>query len=164
MIGIIRDRVGQIGERGEYWMGMRMSGMIWNSELQCGSPRLCQLRIDRLAPMSKFELCTGVYRILWGLTNWVALCAAESEAILPYLTGVKWNSACATHGVFIEAYVWNTCTRVNCCHPWCPFDPRVSCCQVNTLTRLTIDSNLHDYPQIWVTLARCSHSEELSTS
>jgi hypothetical protein len=37
---------------------------------------LSQLRIDRLAPMSKFELC-----------------ATETEAILPYLTGVKWDSA-----------------------------------------------------------------------
>jgi hypothetical protein len=28
MVGIIRDRVGQLGERGEYWMGRRMSGLI----------------------------------------------------------------------------------------------------------------------------------------
>jgi hypothetical protein len=53
---------------------------------------------------------------------------------------------------------------VNYCHPWCPSGPRVLCCQVNTLARLTIDLNLRDYPRIWVTLARCSHSVELSTS
>jgi hypothetical protein len=34
------------------------------------------------------------------------------ESILPYLMGVKWDSAWATHGVFVEAYVWKTRTRV----------------------------------------------------
>jgi hypothetical protein len=34
------------------------------------------------------------------------------EAILPYLTGVKWDSAWATHGVPVEAYAWEMCTRV----------------------------------------------------
>jgi hypothetical protein len=33
---------------------------------------------------------------------------------------------------------------VNCCHSWCPPDQRVSCCQVYTLERLIIDSNLRD--------------------
>jgi hypothetical protein len=37
---------------------------------------------------------------------------AETEAILPYLTGVQWDSACATHGVSAEAYVWKMCSRV----------------------------------------------------
>jgi hypothetical protein len=36
--------VGQLGERGEYWMRRRMSGLIRNLELQGGSPRLCRLR------------------------------------------------------------------------------------------------------------------------
>jgi hypothetical protein len=27
---------------------------------------------------------------------------------------------------------------VNCCHPWCPSDPRVSYCQVITLTRFKL--------------------------
>jgi hypothetical protein len=112
MIGIIGDRVGQIGKMGEYWMGRRMSGLIWNSELQGGSPYLCRLRTDRLASMSKFVLCTGAYEILWAPANWVVSCAAETEAILPYLTGVKWDSAWATHGVSTEAYAWKTCTRV----------------------------------------------------
>jgi hypothetical protein len=34
------------------------------------------------------------------------------EAILPYVTDVKWDSAWATHGVSAEAYAWKTCTRV----------------------------------------------------
>jgi hypothetical protein len=33
---------------------------------------------------------------------------------------------------------------MNCCHSWCPSGLCVSCCQVYTLARLTIDSNLHD--------------------
>jgi hypothetical protein len=33
--------------------------------------------------------------------NLVASCVAETEAILPYLTGVQWDSACATHDVSI---------------------------------------------------------------
>jgi hypothetical protein len=28
MVDIIGDRVGQLGENGEYWMGRRMSGLI----------------------------------------------------------------------------------------------------------------------------------------
>jgi hypothetical protein len=44
--------------------------------------------------------------------NWVASCAAEMEAILPYLTDVKWDSVWATHSVSVEAYAWKTCTRV----------------------------------------------------
>jgi hypothetical protein len=84
----------------------------YNLELQGGSPRLCRLKTDRLAPMSKFELCTGAYGILWGPANWVASCAIETKAILPYLTGVKWDSAWATHGVSVEAYAWKMWIRV----------------------------------------------------
>jgi hypothetical protein len=28
MVGIIGDWVGQLGERGEYWMGRKISGLI----------------------------------------------------------------------------------------------------------------------------------------
>jgi hypothetical protein len=35
---------GQLGENVEYWMGRKGSGMIYYSELQGGSPRLCQIR------------------------------------------------------------------------------------------------------------------------
>jgi hypothetical protein len=45
-------------------------------------------------------------------SNWVASCATKIEAILPYLAGVWWGSAWATHGVSAEAYAWKTCTRV----------------------------------------------------
>jgi hypothetical protein len=44
--------------------------------------------------------------------NLVVSCATKMEAILPYLTGVQWDSAWATHGMSAEAYAWKTCTRV----------------------------------------------------
>jgi hypothetical protein len=39
------------------------SGLMSDSELQCGSPHLCRLRTDRLAPVNKIELCTDAYEI-----------------------------------------------------------------------------------------------------
>jgi hypothetical protein len=39
------------------------SGLMSDSELQGGSPRLCRLRTDRLAPVNKIELCTDTYEI-----------------------------------------------------------------------------------------------------
>jgi hypothetical protein len=48
------------------------SGMISDSELRCGSPRLCRLRTDHLAPVDKFEICTDTCGILWGPVNLVA--------------------------------------------------------------------------------------------
>jgi hypothetical protein len=38
-------------------------GLMSDSELRGGSPRLCQLRTDRLAPVKKIELCTDASRI-----------------------------------------------------------------------------------------------------
>jgi hypothetical protein len=39
------------------------SGLMSDSELQGGSPRLCRLRTDRLTPVNKIELCTDAYGI-----------------------------------------------------------------------------------------------------
>jgi hypothetical protein len=39
------------------------SGLMLDSEVKGGSPRLCQLRTDRLAPVNKIELCTDAYGI-----------------------------------------------------------------------------------------------------
>jgi hypothetical protein len=175
MIGIIGDRAGQLGENGEYWMERNGSGLIWNLQLQGGSPHLCQLRTDRLASVSKFELCTGTYKILWGPSNWVASCAAETEAILPYLMGVQWDSASATHGVSAEAYAWKMCTRVR----WALIISLIALwtvatrgallahiCRVVWLLPMQGLNWLKSpwYPRIWITLARCSYSVELSTS
>jgi hypothetical protein len=70
----------------EYWMVRKGSGLIWNSKLQGGSPCLCQLR-----PASVGPEWTSIWNVLMHLgymesLNWVASCAAEMEAILPYLT------------------------------------------------------------------------------
>jgi hypothetical protein len=126
-------------------------------------------------PMSKFELCTGAYRILWGPANWVASCAAETKAILPYLMDVKWDSAWATHGVFTETYTWKTCTRVR----WALIVSLIALWTVVTrgalpghvchVIRLLPLQGLNwlespRYPRLWVTLARCSHSVEISTT
>jgi hypothetical protein len=156
-VDIIGDRAGQFGESGEYWMGRKGHGLIWNSELQWGSPRLCRLRPASVGfEWTSFELCTDAYEIFWGLANLVASSVAELDDTRPYLMGVTRDSAWATHGVSAEANTWKTCTRVrwarldsfivvmNCCHSWCLSGPRVSCCQVISLARLTIHSNLRD--------------------
>jgi hypothetical protein len=112
MVCIIGDQAGQLGENREYWMGMKESGLIWYSELQCGSPRLCRWR-----PASVGFEWTSIWNVLTHTghmesLNWVASWATEMEAILPYLMGVQWDSAWTTHGVSAEAYAWKTCTRV----------------------------------------------------
>jgi hypothetical protein len=43
IVGIIGNRAGQLGENGDYGMGKLRVGWIVNSEVQGGSPRLCQL-------------------------------------------------------------------------------------------------------------------------
>jgi hypothetical protein len=149
MVGIIGDWVGQLGENGEYWVGRKGSGLIWYSELQGGSPHLSRLRT------MSFESCWTSIWMYWRIRNiWNP--QTETEAILPYLTDVKWDSTWATHGVSAEAYAWKMCTRVrwalivsltsswNCCNSRCPLGLCVSCCQVYTLARLIIDSDLRD--------------------
>jgi hypothetical protein len=93
-------------------MGRKGSGLIWYSELQGGSPHLCRLR-----PALVGSEWTSIWNVLMHMghmesANWVASCAAEMEAILPYLTDVWWDSVWVTHGVSAEAYAWKTCTRV----------------------------------------------------
>jgi hypothetical protein len=44
MVDIIGDQAGQLEENEEYQMGMKESGLIFNFELQGGSPRMCHLR------------------------------------------------------------------------------------------------------------------------
>jgi hypothetical protein len=63
---------------------------------ECGSPRLGQLRTDRLAPMNK--ICYVLMHMgLWRPTNFVALMVAELEDTPPYLTYVHWDSVEGTH-------------------------------------------------------------------
>jgi hypothetical protein len=63
---------------------------------ECGSPRLCQLRTNHLAPMSKIDYVlaqTG----LWGAGNIVASTITELDDTLPHLTYVHLDSVWATH-------------------------------------------------------------------
>jgi hypothetical protein len=163
--------------RGKWWIidGRKGSGLIKNSKHQGGSPRLCWLRTDRLAPVSKFELCTGAYEILLSPANWVASYATETEAILLYLMDVQWDSAWGTHEVSTEAYTWKTCTRVrwalivSLTVLWTVATRGALLARVCHVVRFTPLQGLNWleslwYPRIWVTLAHCSHSVELSTS
>jgi hypothetical protein len=106
MVGIIRDRTGQLGESGEYRMGRMESGLIWNSELQGGNPRLCRLR-----PASVGSEWTSIWNVLTHMVhmespNWVASCVDELDDTFPRFTGVQWDSVWATHGASTEAYAW----------------------------------------------------------
>jgi hypothetical protein len=116
MVGIIGDRVWQLGERGEYWMWRKGTGVIWYSDLQGGSPHLCRLRPTSVEPWWTSIQTVLMYMGHMESPNWVASSVAESEAILPYLTGVHRDSAWATHGVSAEAYTWKMCTRMR----WAP--------------------------------------------
>jgi hypothetical protein len=49
-----------------------------------GSPRLCRLRTDRLAPVNKIELCTDTYGIYGDPANLVASMVAELDNTPPY--------------------------------------------------------------------------------
>jgi hypothetical protein len=72
---------------------------------------------------------------------------------LPRFIVIQWDSVQATHSVFTEAYVWKTAPGRGRTWPsllirsWTVATRgapglRVSCCQVYTIARLTIDSNL----------------------
>jgi hypothetical protein len=131
--------------------------VVWivNSELQGGSPRLCRLR-----PVSVGSEWTSIWNVLTHTRhmespNWIVSCVNELDDSLPSLTGVQWDSVWATHSVSIEAYEWKTTLGRGRTRPtfWSrhellphvvPPSLRVSCCQVYTLGRLVIDSNLHD--------------------
>jgi hypothetical protein len=88
--------VGQLGESGEYQMGRVrvVCFQIWNSE--GGSPHLCRLRTDHLAPGNKIDYVL-MYMGLWGPTNLVASTVTELDDTLPSLTDVHWDSVWATH-------------------------------------------------------------------
>jgi hypothetical protein len=80
MVGIIGDRVGQVGERGEYWVGRNGSDLIWNSELQGGSPHL-------LSPIEQALECTNAYGT-YGILEPSTSCVDELDDTLPRFMGV----------------------------------------------------------------------------
>jgi hypothetical protein len=74
-------------------------------------------RAGQLGEMGEYWMGRKESCLIWRTwhmksSNWVAPCAAEMKAIIPYLTCVQWDSAWATHSVSTKAYVWKTCTRV----------------------------------------------------
>jgi hypothetical protein len=141
--------VGQLGERGEYWMGRRMCGLIWNLELHGGSPHLCWLRLNEQA----LE-CTNAYGT-YGISK---LSSFVCHQVGRYLISlwilyriVSGHPRCVCWGIRVEDGTrvrkdpaWLFDRVVNYCHSWCPPILHVSCCQVYTLARLTTDSNLRD--------------------
>jgi hypothetical protein len=59
-----------------------------------GSPRLCQLSTNRLAPVNKIELCTDAYGIYGDPTNIVPSTVAELDDTPLYFTddiGIVWG-------------------------------------------------------------------------
>jgi hypothetical protein len=90
LVCIIGDRVGQLGESGEYWMGRLRVVWIVNLEIQGGSPRLCRLR-----PASIGSEWTSIWNVLTHMghkesLNWVASCVDELDNTLPCFTIVQW--------------------------------------------------------------------------
>jgi hypothetical protein len=156
-------------------MGRKGSGLIWYLELQGGSPRLCPLR-----PTSVGSKWTSIWNVLTHMghmesPNWAASCAAKMEAILPYLTGVRWHSAWATHGVSIEAYAWKMCTRVrwaliiSLTALWTVATHRSSgpaCVMLSGLYPCKVDYwfESSQHPRIWVMACSPNLNVELSTS
>jgi hypothetical protein len=111
-----------------------------------GTPLLCRLRTDRLAPVNKIELCTDAYGIYGDPANVVALTVAVLDNTLLYFTddiGIVWGPPTDTQ----QGITWKTCTRVrwarldslivtmNYGHSCCLHGSCVSCCQVIFLTR-----------------------------
>jgi hypothetical protein len=83
----------------EYWMGRMVCGLdhkfrapkvVAPAYVDHGS---CQLGLNEQALIMYWHI-----QDLWGPVNLVASCVAETEVILPYLTGVHQDSSWATHG------------------------------------------------------------------
>jgi hypothetical protein len=71
--------VGQLGESGEYRMGRMRVVYFHIRGSEGGSPRLCRLSTDRLAPVNKIELCTVAYGIYGDPTNVVVSTVTELD-------------------------------------------------------------------------------------
>jgi hypothetical protein len=87
-------------------MERKGSGLIWYSELQGGSRRLCRLR-----PTSIESEWTSIRNVLMHMghmesPNRVASCVDELDDTLPRFMGVQWDSVRATHGLSGMTYTW----------------------------------------------------------
>jgi hypothetical protein len=138
--------VGQLGDSGEYQMGRLRVVYFHIQSFESGSPHLCRLRTDQVAPMNKIELCTDASRIYGDPANVVASIVVELDDTPLYFMddiGIVWGAPTDAW----RAIMWKTCTRVqwaqlnslivvvNCGHSCCLCGSRVLCCQVISLTR-----------------------------
>jgi hypothetical protein len=62
--GSMWDRVGQLWESGEYWMGRLRVVYFHVWSFKGGTPRLCRLRTDRLAPVNKIDYVLAHMRFM----------------------------------------------------------------------------------------------------
>jgi hypothetical protein len=147
--------VGQLGEMGEYWMGMIGRDLIWNSELQGGSPCLCQLRPMLVDPIEQAFECTdasgtyGIPKLNSFMCQWVGWYLTSLHGCT--MGSCSGHQQCVHQGIHVEDGTrarWDPARVLglimNSCHSWCPPGLRVLCYQVYNITRLTIDFNLCD--------------------
>jgi hypothetical protein len=57
--------VGQLGESGEYWMGKVRVVCFYIQSFEGGSPHLCRLSTDLLAPVRKFNYVLTHTGFMW---------------------------------------------------------------------------------------------------
>jgi hypothetical protein len=113
-----------------------------DAELRGGSPRLCRLRTDRLALVSKFDYVLAHMRFMGShkLSSFYGYRVGQSLTSLAVTyTGIVYGPPTASPACGIA---WKTCMRercdstdsliivANCGHSWCLRCSRVSCYQV----------------------------------
>jgi hypothetical protein len=140
------DRVGKIGESGEYRMErVRVVCFhVWRS--QSSSPCLCQLRADRLASVNKIDYVLA-HRGFMGSHK---LSSFDGHWVRQYLTSLNGCTlglcvgyqhmpievSCGRHALGRDR-IWPDSLIVIAKggHSWCLHGSRVSYCQVNSLAR-----------------------------
>jgi hypothetical protein len=168
------DRVGPIRGLWRILDGKGESGLMSNSELWGGNPRPWWLRIDHLAPVSKFDYVLvhmwfmmshklsnfDGHRVGWSLTYPVVM-----------YTGIVYGPPTDSPACGI---MWKTCTRKrwdparlfdHCCKVWPLMVPSWLTCVVLSGYLPCKDLNWFKSlrnPRIWVILAYCSHFIEVS--
>jgi hypothetical protein len=84
----------QLGECGEYRIGRLRVVCFHFRSSEVGSPHLCQLRINRMAPVNKIEMCIDAYGSYGDPTNVVASTVTELDDTPPYFMddiGILWG-------------------------------------------------------------------------
>jgi hypothetical protein len=119
---------GQLGESGEYQMGRSESGPFDIQSFDGGSSCLCRLRIDRLAPVSKFHYVLAHK----GHMESHKLSSIDGRRVGQSLTspivmyaGIVYepptdSPAC---GIMWKSYTWERCSPArlfDCCHELWP--------------------------------------------